>query len=72
MHQGRSLAQASPGSDLDGSYVGAMLLGFVAMSAVYGFLLLVRTRVERLEDERGVDDLTVAIEARRREGATVG
>ena len=71
LHQGRSLAQASPGSDLDGSDVGAMLLGFVAMTAVYGFLLLVRTRLERIEDERDVDALTIAIAERRREGATV-
>ncbi|HEX4978680.1 MAG TPA: cytochrome c biogenesis protein CcsA [Acidimicrobiales bacterium] len=71
LHQGRSLAQASPGSDLDGSYVAAMLLGFVAMSAVYGFLLMLRVRVERLEGERDVDDLSAAIAERRREGAVV-
>ena len=71
LHQGRSLAQVSPGSDLDGSYIAVMLLGFVAMSLVYSFLLLLRTRVERIEQERDVDSLSVAIEARRREGATV-
>jgi heme exporter protein C len=71
LHQGRSLAQASPGSDLDGSYVAVMLVGFVAMSAVFGFLLLVRTRIERLDEERQGEALEAAIAERRREGAAV-
>ena len=69
LHQGRSLAQVSPGSDLDDSYISAMLLGFIAMTLVYGWLLLVRTRLERLNEERGTTELDAAIAERRREGA---
>ena len=68
LHQGRSLAQPAPQSDLDGSYISVMLLGFVAMSLVYAYLLMARVRLERVTDERENDALAVAIEARRREG----
>ena len=71
LHQGRSLAQVSPGSDLDGSYIAVMLLGFVAMTLVYGWLLALRTRLERLEAERDESALVDAIADRRREGAAV-
>jgi heme exporter protein C len=71
LHQGRSLAQLDPGNDLDGAFIGAMLLGFLAMTLVYAWLLVHRVRVARLEDE--VEDATLAqaIEARRREGGSV-
>lgn len=68
LHQGRSLAQTTPGSDLDGAYIGAMLLGFLAMSLVFGWLLAVRTRLERLESERAAVELVDAVAERRREG----
>ena len=71
LHQGRSLAQLTPQSDLDGSYVAVMLLGFFAMTLVYAWLLLHRYRVEALEERLEAEGLDVAIEERRAEAAVV-
>ena len=71
LHQGRSLAQVSPSSDLDGSYIAVMLVGFLAMTLIYAWLLIARTRVERLEESRDQETLASAIAARRDEGVTV-
>jgi len=74
LHQGRSLANASPSSELDGEYIAVMLVGFVAMTLTYAWLLLRRYRVEALAEEVEDEGLAAAIEERRREGieATVG
>ena len=71
LHQGRSLANVSPSSELDGEYIAVMLVGFVAMTLTYAWLLLRRYRVEALAEQ--VDDvgLAAAIEERRREGTEV-
>lgn len=71
LHQGRSLANVSPSSELDGEYIAVMLVGFLAMTLTYAWLLLRRYRVEALAEQ--VDDagLAAAIEERRREGAEV-
>jgi heme exporter protein C len=66
LHQGRSL-DLTPADSLDGSFLGAMALGFLAMTLVYAWLLVHRVRVARLEDERDDAALTAAIEERRRE-----
>jgi heme exporter protein C len=70
LHQGRSLAQLNPGNDLDGAFIGAMLLGFLAMTLVYAWLLVHRVRVARLEDEVEEAGLVRVIEERRREAVT--
>ena len=67
LHQGRSLNQLDPGSDLDGSFIVAMLVGFLAMTLVYGWLLLRRSEVARREDERDDAALAEALAERRRE-----
>ncbi|MBW3548971.1 MAG: cytochrome C biogenesis protein, partial [Actinobacteria bacterium] len=67
LHQGRSLAQTTPGDDLDGIFVGVMLLGFLAMTLVYCWLLVHRVRVARLEDRLDEQRLAVALDERRRE-----
>ncbi|HVM01806.1 MAG TPA: cytochrome c biogenesis protein CcsA [Acidimicrobiales bacterium] len=67
LHQGRSLAQIDPGNDLDGAFIGAMLLGFVAMTLVYAWLLVHRVRVARLEAAAEQAHLAVALEERRAE-----
>ncbi|MGH9183859.1 MAG: cytochrome c biogenesis protein CcsA [Acidimicrobiales bacterium] len=72
LHQGRSLAQAQPGNDLDAAFVGAMLLGFLAMTLLYGWLLAHRVRVARLEDVLDDEELAVALEERRREAVVAG
>jgi heme exporter protein C len=71
LHQGRSL-DLTPADSLDGSFLAAMALGFLAMTLVYAWLLVHRVRVARMEDERENDVLAAAIEERRREAQTVG
>ncbi|MEA3075637.1 MAG: heme exporter protein [Actinomycetota bacterium] len=68
LHQGRSLANISPASHLDGQYIQAMLVGFVAMTLVFAYLLARRFQLEVLADEIDDAGLAAAIEARRREG----
>ncbi len=70
LHQGRSLSQVDPGRDLDGVFIGAMLLGFLAMTLTYVWLVLHRVRAARLEAELEGVALDLAIEERRREAAT--
>ncbi len=65
LHQDRSLRL--PESDLDGAYTAVMLLGFVAMSLCYGWLLVQRCRAERLEEEGELAGLNAALAARRAE-----
>jgi heme exporter protein C len=72
LHQGRSLAQLTPSSDLDGSYMAVMTLGFVAMTLVYGWLLIHRYRVEALEERRDEEELELALRERRAEVVGAG
>jgi heme exporter protein C len=68
LHQGRSLAQLTPGDDLDGRFIGAMVVGFLAMTLVYAWLTLQRVRLARLEDLESEAALAEAIVERRGEG----
>ncbi|HUP85326.1 MAG TPA: cytochrome c biogenesis protein CcsA [Acidimicrobiales bacterium] len=72
LHQGRSLANVSPGSTLDGEYIAVMLVGFVAMTLAYGWLLLRRYRIEALAEAAADEGLAAAIVERRREGLDGG
>ena len=67
LHQGRSLASLDPGTKLDGDFIAAMLLGFVAMTLTYAWLLVMRTKI--LESTNALEDTALrdAIAARRRE-----
>jgi heme exporter protein C len=69
LHQSRSLLQESPGNEVDGKFIFAMTMGFVAMTLVYTWLTVHRVRVARLEQGAAGDDLEVAIAARRAEAA---
>ena len=71
LHQGRSLAQLTPQNDLDGSYTSVMLLGFLAMTLLYAWLVVHRTRVEALGAELEAESLGVALEERRAEADVV-
>jgi heme exporter protein C len=71
LHQGRSLAELSPGDNLDGAFIGAMLLGFVAMTLVYAWLVAHRYRVEEMEEQRAEHGLEIAIAQRRAEAEMV-
>lgn len=67
LHQGRSLAELTPRDNLDGEYIAVMLLGFVAVTLVYGWLLAARYRVEQLEDRLDETGLAHALAERRAE-----
>lgn len=68
LHQGRSLARVAPSSQLDGEYIAVMLVGFVAMTLTFSWLLLRRYRVEALAESLDDFGLAEAIEERRLEG----
>ncbi len=68
LHQGRSLAQLTPQNDLDGSFIGAMAVGFLAMTLVYAWLTVHRVQVARLEDAEADAALRDALVERRAEG----
>jgi heme exporter protein C len=70
LHQGRSL-DLTPKDSLDGSFLGAMALGFLAMTLVYAWLLVHRVRVARLVDAHDDLALEAAIDERRREAVPV-
>lgn len=70
LHQSRSL-DFTPSDDLDGEFIAAMMLGFLAFSLVYAWLLVHRVRIARLEEERDDEALAVAIDERRREAEVV-
>jgi heme exporter protein C len=67
LHQGRSLARVGPGAELDGEYIAVMLVGFVAMTFAYAWLMLRRYRLEVLTEQHEDEGLAAAIEDRRRE-----
>lgn len=67
LHQGRSLARLDPQSELDGEFIGAMLLGFLACTLIYAWLVVHRVRVARLEVAEEEAMFTRAIEERRSE-----
>lgn len=71
LHQGRSLLQLDPQRELDGEFIGAMLLGFVAMTLIYCWLLVHRVRVARLEVEEDELMFARALEERRSEEVAV-
>jgi heme exporter protein C len=70
LHQGRSL-DLTPKDSLDGSFLGAMALGFLAMTLVYAWLLVHRVRIARLDEASEETALAAAIEERRAEAATL-
>lgn len=67
LHQGRSLAATDPSGNLDGSFIGAMLLGFVTMTLAYAWLVAYRYRVAQLEERIEADALDRALDERRAE-----
>ncbi len=67
LHQGRSLSQLDPGRDLDGIFIGAMFLGFLAMTLTYVWFVVTRLRTSRLEAELEDVALDVALAERRAE-----
>lgn len=67
LHQGRSLVQPDPASQLDGDFIAAMLLGLVAMTLLFAWLLAVRAEIEQREDDALDAGLDQAMAERRAE-----
>ena len=72
LHQDRSLAAINPSNNLDASYIRVMLLGFVAMTLTYVWLLLVRVRLEEAQESADAATLDIALRERRAEGGLGG
>ena len=68
LHQGRSLIQPNPERAADPEFIAAMLVGFLAMTVLYAWLLVHRLRVARLEERIDDAGLEVALAERRAEG----
>lgn len=71
LHQGRSFARPDPQSQLDPEHLTAMLVGFIAITLSFVWLLVQRYRVEALEERLDAAALEHDLAARRRE-ANVG
>lgn len=71
LHQGRSLARPDPQTQLDPEHLTAMLVGFVAITLTFVWLLIERYRVEVLEERLDAVALRRDIDERRSEAAAV-
>jgi heme exporter protein C len=69
LHQGRTLLRPDP--QIHGLQLWTMLLGFVAFTLLYAWLVLHRFRVELLEEKLDDVGLARAIEERRAEAGVV-
>jgi len=65
LHQDSSLERAK--DTLGAPFIGAMLLGFVAFTLLYGWLLAHRYRLEQLEERYEEEGLSLALAERRAE-----
>jgi heme exporter protein C len=68
LHQGSSVDLLQPDKHIDTSHNIALLLGFVAASLAFAWLLIHRYRVEQLEARYEVEGLALALDERRAEG----
>ncbi len=71
LHQGATVLNPNLSPTIHGSMAWTLLLGFVALTLVFVWMLLVRYRIGVLEDWLGVGELDVALRERQAEGATV-
>lgn len=72
LHQGATVLNANLSPQIHGSMAWTLLLGFVALTLVFVWMLLVRYRIGALEDHLGTGELDAAILERRAEGAVPG
>lgn len=68
LHQGSSIDVLQPDKHIDTAHNVALLLGFVAMTLTYAWLLIHRYRAEQLEARYEREGLEMALDARRAEG----
>jgi heme exporter protein C len=72
LHQGATVLNANLSPTIHGSMAWTLLLGFVALTLVFVWMLLVRYRIGALEDYLGTGELEAAILERQAEGASAG
>ncbi len=72
LHQGATVLNANLSPQIHGSMAWTLLLGFVALTLVFVWMLLVRYRIGVLEDWLAGNELDLAIEERRAEGVAEG
>ncbi len=71
LHQGATVLNADGSTTIHGSMAWTLLLGFVALTLVFVWMLLVRYRIGVLQDRLGTGELDVAIRERRAEGVVL-
>ncbi len=68
LHQGATVLNANLSPTIHGSMAWTLLLGFVALTLVFIWMVGVRYRIEALSDQVGDEDLEVSLAERRAEG----
>jgi heme exporter protein C len=69
LHQGATVLNANLSPTVHGSMAWTLLLGFVAMTLVFAWMVAVRYRIELLADELDGEELEISLAERRAEGA---
>jgi heme exporter protein C len=69
LHQGATVLNANLSPTIHGSMAWTLLLGFVALTLAFVWMLLVRYRIGALEDYLGSGELDMALLERQSEGA---
>jgi heme exporter protein C len=71
LHQGGTILNPELDAHIHGSMAWTLLLGFVALTLDFVWMLAVRYRIEVLQDEVGEEELEVSLAERRAEGTDV-
>ena len=71
LHQGATVLNANLSPTIHGSMAWTLLLGFVAITLAFIWMVAVRYRIEVLRDEIGEEELEVSLAERRAESGTV-
>jgi heme exporter protein C len=69
LHQGATVLNPNLSPTIHGSMAWTLLLGFVALTLVFVWMLLIRYRIGVLEDFLGTGELDAALRERQAEGA---
>ncbi|MGH9091416.1 MAG: cytochrome c biogenesis protein CcsA, partial [Acidimicrobiales bacterium] len=72
LHQSASVLDPTLTVKIHGSMAWTLLLGFVAMTLVFVWMVAVRYRIEVLRDREGTEELEISLAERRAEGELAG
>ena len=72
LHQGATVLNANLSPTIHGSMAWTLLLGFIALTLVFVWMMLVRYRIGALEDWLAANELDLALVERQAEGAPAG